>query len=139
MIMVEKIKSTIGSLENKLITILGIAFKPETDDIRESPAISIIRKLLDEGAKIKAFDPEAMENAKKIYPELSIEYCMDVTSACKASDCIVLVTEWQEFLNLDFMKLKEIVQTPVFIDLRNAYTPSYIKDLGFSYKGVGRK
>lgn len=139
MIMFKKIKSAIGNLENKVITILGIAFKPETDDIREAPAISIIKILLENGVKIKAFDPEAMENAKKIHPDLAIEYYSDMYSACENSDCIVLVTEWKDFLNLDFLKLKSIVRTPIFVDLRNAYVPSYVKNLGFLYRGVGRK
>ena len=139
MIMVEKIKDAVGSLENKVITILGIAFKPETDDIREAPAISIIKILLENGVKIKVFDPEAMENTKKTHPDLNIKYCRDIYSACKDSDCIVLVTEWKDFMNLDFAKLKSIVRTPIFVDLRNAYTPSFVKDLGFLYKGVGRK
>ena len=137
--MFKKIKDTIGSLENKVITILGIAFKPETDDIREAPAINIIKLLLENGVRIKAFDPKAMENAKKTYPELEIEYCRELYSACEDSDCIVLVTEWQEFIDLDFSKLKAIVRTPIFIDLRNAYMPSFVKNLGFIYKGVGRK
>lgn len=139
MIMFEKIKNTIRSLENKVVTILGIAFKPETDDIREAPAINIMKRLLKHGVEIKVFDPEAMENAKKIHPDLDIKYCRDIYSACKDSDCIVLVTEWKDFTNLDFTKLKAIVRTPIFIDLRNAYMPSYVKNLGFLYKGVGRK
>lgn len=138
-IMFEKIKGVVGNLENKVITILGIAFKPETDDIREAPAISIMKILLENGAKIKAFDPEAMENSKKAHPDLDIEYCRDIYSACEDSDCIVLVTEWKDFLDIDFSKLKSIVRTPVFVDLRNAYKPSFIKNLGFLYKGVGRK
>ena len=139
MIMFEKIKNTIGSLQNKVITILGIAFKPETDDIREAPAINIMKMLLENGVKIKAFDPEAMENAKKAHPDLDIKYCRDIYSACEDSDCIVLITEWEDFTNLDFLKLKSIVRTPIFIDLRNAYMPSFVKNLGFLYKGVGRK
>jgi UDPglucose 6-dehydrogenase len=138
-IMFEKIKGIVGNVENKVITILGIAFKPETDDIREAPAISIMKILLENGAKIKAFDPEAMENTKKIHPDLDIQYCSDIYSACENSDCIVLVTEWKEFLNLDLLKLKSIVRTPIFVDLRNAYMPSYVKNSGFLYKGVGRK
>jgi UDPglucose 6-dehydrogenase len=138
-IMVEKIKNTIGSLENKSITILGMAFKPGTDDIREAPAISIMKILSDNGASIKGYDPEAMENVKKAQPELSVEYCSDVYSACEDSDCIVLVTEWEAFRNLDFLKLKAIVRTPIFIDLRNTYVPDYVKSFGFLYMGVGRK
>ena len=138
-IMVEKIRNTIGSLESKSITILGIAFKPGTDDIREAPSISIMRILSDNGANIKAYDPEAMENAKKLHPDLSVEYCSDVYSACEGSDCIVIVTEWQDFKNLDFLKLKTIVRTPILIDLRNVYVPSYVKNFGFLYMGVGRQ
>ena len=139
MIMVEKIKSIMGSLADKTITILGIAFKPETDDIREAPAINIMKSLLEGGAKIKAFDPEAMENTKKIHPDLDIQYCEDIYSACQNSDCIVLVTEWKDFLSLNFIELKSIVRTPTFVDLRNAYMPSSVENLGFLYKGVGRK
>jgi UDPglucose 6-dehydrogenase len=139
MMMFEKIKNTLSSLENKVVTILGIAFKPETDDIREAPALNIMKLLLENGVQIKAFDPEAMENAKKAHPDLAIRYCNELYSACEESDCIVLVTEWQDFMNLDFLKLKSIVRTPIFIDLRNAYTPSYVENLGFLYKGVGRK
>lgn len=138
-LMFEKIKKTIGDIENKTITILGIAFKPETDDIREAPAIKIITMLLYNGAKIKAYDPEAMMNAKKAYTDASIEYCSDVYSACEGSDCIVLVTEWKEFSNLDFLRLKSIVRTPAIVDLRNIYEPGYVKSFGFSYEGVGRK
>lgn len=137
-IMFQKIKSTIGDFENKTITVLGIAFKPETDDIREAPAISIIKMLLDNRAKVKTFDPKAMENAQKAYTDYSIEYCSDVYSACEDSDCIVLVTEWKDFKSLDFSRLKSIVRTPVFIDLRNVYESSYVKNFGFLYKGVGR-
>lgn len=137
-IMFEKIKNTVGNLENKTITILGIAFKPETDDIREAPAISIIKMLLYNGAKVKAFDPKAMGNAQKAYPDFSIEYCSDIYSTCEDSDCIVLATEWKDFMNLDFSRLKSIVRTPVFIDLRNIYEPGYVKSIGFLYKGVGR-
>jgi UDPglucose 6-dehydrogenase len=139
MMMFEKIKNTLGSLQNKVVTILGIAFKPETDDIREAPAINIMKLLLENGVQIKAFDPEAMENTKKAHPDLAIMYCNELYSACEDSDCIVLVTEWQDFMNLDFLKLKSIVRTPIFIDLRNAYMPSDVKGLGFLYKGVGRK
>ena len=138
-IMFEKIKKTIGDIENKTITILGIAFKPETDDVREAPAIKIIRLLLDNGAKIKAYDPEAMVNAEKVYPDFSVEYCSDVYSACEGSDCIVIVTEWKDFAGLDFLRLKSVVRNPAFVVLRNIYEPDYVKSFGFSYKGVGRK
>jgi len=138
-IMVDKIINTVDGVRSKTITILGIAFKPETDDIREAPALEIIKGLIENGARIKAFDPEAMENAKEAFCNPFIEYCSDIYSACENSDCIVLVTEWKEFMDLDFARLKAIVHTPVFIDLRNVYAPSLVKNLGFLYKGVGRK
>ena len=137
--MVRKIRKTVGNLENKVITVLGIAFKPETDDIRESPSLYIIKTLLEGKAVVKLFDPQALDNAKKYYPELSVQYCKDEYSACEGSDCIVLATEWEQFKNLDFQRLKGIVNKPVFIDLRNVYIPSIVKDSGFSYEGVGRK
>lgn len=137
--MTEKISNALGGLKNHNITILGTSFKPETDDIRESPALSIIKSLLDKKASIKVFDPKAMENMKKEYPQLHLKYCKDVYSACAHSDCIVLVTDWEEFTELDFEKLKVLVRKPIFIDLRNAYEPSYVKSYGFYYEGVGRK
>lgn len=136
--MVRKIRKIAGKLENRVITILGIAFKPETDDIRESPAVYIIKALSEEKAIIKVYDPAAMDNLKKHFPELTIQYCDDVYSACEGSDCVVLVTEWDQFKNLDFPRLKEILNTPVFIDLRNVYNPSEIKKSGFVYEGIGR-
>lgn len=138
-LMFNKIKKAVGKLENKTITILGIAFKPETDDIRDSPAIWVIKELLDKRANVKVYDPKAMPNAKKNYPLLDIHYCNCIDSACRDSDCIVLFTEWEEFRNLDFIRLKSIVKTSVLIDLRNMYEPEYVKNAGFTYQGVGRK
>lgn len=138
-IMVEKLKKLLFNIDNKVITILGVAFKPETDDIREAPAIKIIKQLLQNGCNIKAYDPEALENLKKFYPDLNIEYCRDAYSACTGSDCIVLVTDWAEFKSLDFTKIKSLINTPALLDLRNIYNADYIKSLGFVYEGVGRK
>lgn len=137
--MVKKISDALGGLENREIAILGIAFKPDTDDIRESPALSIIHSLLDKKASIRVYDPKALENLKKECPSLNLKYCRDTYSACAHSDCIVLATDWKEFSELDFKKLKSIVRKPVFLDLRNVYEPSYVKNAGFYYEGVGRK
>lgn len=137
-IMTEKIKRTVGNLENRIITILGISFKPDTDDIREAPSIPIIKELLDSGAVVKVYDPKAMENLKKLYPGLAVTYCPDIDSACTESCCIVLVTEWKEFCVLDFNGLKSIVRERVLLDLRNVYDPSYVRGHGFYYEGVGR-
>lgn len=136
--MVEKISAASDPLEKSTITILGVAFKPETDDIRESPSIAIIKDLLERKAQIRVYDPKALGNMKKQYPELAVAYCDSVLSACKGSDCIVLVTEWKEFTLLDFKKLKSIMKRPVFLDLRNVYLPEPIRAHGFYYEGVGR-
>lgn len=137
-IVFDKIQKIIGSLEDKNITILGAAFKPETDDIRESPSIPIIKALLYFDASIKLYDPQAMENFKFSYPSLNIEYCNDLYSACTGSDAIILITEWEEFKKIDFNILNKIVNNHIFIDLRNVYEPNYIKENGFIYEGVGR-
>lgn len=137
-IILDKIRKTIGLIEDKNITILGLAFKPETDDIREAPSIPIIKTLLDLNASIKVYDPQAMENVKHDYPNLNIEYCNDLYSASINSDAIILITEWEEFKSIDFNMLNKIVKNHIFIDLRNVYDPGIIKAYGFIYEGVGR-
>lgn len=137
--MTEKIENAAGKdLAGKTVTVLGLSFKPGTDDIRESPAVQIIEDILDRKAIVKAYDPAAMERLKKERPELDICYCEDIYSACAGSDCIVLVTEWEEFSTLDFDRLKQMVKKPVLLDMRNVYTPSDVKSFGFYYEGVGR-
>ena len=136
-LMVEKIKHLLKDLKSKTIGILGLAFKQNTDDIRESSSIDIIKILLKGGAKIKCFDPLAMENAKKILPD--IVYCENEYDAAQGSDALVIATEWNQFRNLDLNKIKKLLKTPIFIDLRNLYEPSQVKSLGFVYEGVGRK
>ncbi len=138
-LMYEKIKDALGDLKGKVITILGIAFKPGTDDIRETPSIPIIKLLLEDGAIVKVFDPIAMDNTRLQFPELDVVYCDDLYSACTDSYCVVLVTEWREFQEIDFIKLKFIMKMPIFIDLRNVYDPKYVKSFGFYYRGVGKK
>jgi UDPglucose 6-dehydrogenase len=135
---VQKIINAVGKPENKTFTLLGLAFKPETTDIRESSSIFIAEQLLRFGGKIRAYDPKAMENMKKLHPGLAIEYCDDAITACKGSDCIIIATEWEQFRGIDFNIVKEIVNKPVLIDLRNMFEPGYIKDCGFSYTGIGR-
>lgn len=135
---VKKIKRALGTLKNKSIAVLGASFKPDTDDIRESPSIKIIKKLLKKKAKINLTDPIALDNVKALYPNLKARYFNNAYDACTKSDCIVLVTEWEDFKNLDFTYLKSIVHTPLIIDLKNVYEPDYIRSLGFIYIGVGR-
>jgi len=136
-LMVEKIKHHLGDLKGKTIGILGLAFKQNIDDIRKSPAIDIIQLLLKEGAIIKCFDPLAMDNTKKILPHLT--YCQDEYETAKASDALVIATEWNQFRNLDLLKIKKLLKSPILLDLRNLYEPEKVKSLDFIYEGVGRK
>ena len=136
-LMVEKIRHQLKDLKGKTIGILGLAFKQNTDDIRESSSIDIIKILYREGAKVRCFDPLAMENAKKILPD--INYCENEYDAAQGGDALVIATEWNQFRNLDLGKIKKLLKTPIFIDLRNLYESSQVKALGFIYEGVGRK
>ncbi len=135
-LMVEKIKRHIGDIKGKTIGILGLAFKQNTDDIRKSPSIDIIKLLLKEGAKIKCFDPLAMKNTRKILPDLT--YCQDEYNAAQNSHILVILTEWNQFRNIDLSKIKKLLKTPVLLDLRNLYEPEKVRSLGFIYEGVGR-
>ena len=135
---VRKLKEIYGNLSGKNIGILGLAFKPNTDDMRLAPSIDIINALHKEGANIKAYDPEAMENAKKIFKDVSITYCDNSYEVAKDSDAIVIVTEWNEFKYLDLFKIKDLMKDNVIIDGRNIYDRKKIEKLGFKYKAVGR-
>ena len=137
--MVQKAVKAMGGIEDKRIALLGLSFKPGTDDIRESPALSVLDRLLAGKARISVYDPQAMKTLKKERPDIGIRYCRDPYSACLNSECIMLLTEWKEFAGLDFNRLKSIVRKPVFLDLRNLYDPDYVKSYGFYYEGVGRK
>jgi len=134
--MVEKIQEKVGDFRGKTIGILGLSFKPNTNDIRESSSIVIIGDLLAMGAKVKAFDPAAMDEAKAVVPE--VEYGKDAYDVAKGSDALVLATEWNQFRRLDLQRIKTLLKRPIFIDLRNVYDPDQMKRLGFDYCGVGR-
>jgi len=134
--MVVKIQEKVGDLRGKTIGILGLSFKPNTNDIRESSSIAIIKDLLAMGAKVKAFDPAAIDEAKAILPE--VEYGRDPYDVAEGADALVLATEWNQFRRLDLQRLKTLLKTPIFIDLRNVYEPDQMKRLGFNYCGVGR-
>ena len=134
--MVEKIKEMVGGLKGKTIGILGLSFKPNTNDIRESSSIAIIQGLLQIGAKVKAFDPAAMEEAKAVLPK--VEYGQNAYDVANGADALVLVTEWNQFRRLDLLRIKTLLKEPNFIDLRNVYDAAHMKKLGFRYCGVGR-
>ncbi|MEE8574658.1 MAG: UDP-glucose/GDP-mannose dehydrogenase family protein [Thermodesulfobacteriota bacterium] len=136
-LMVDKIKQMTGPLEGKKIALLGLTFKPNTDDLRESPAIDIAQALIREGALISAYDPVAMELAGAVLPP-SVTYAGDAYEAASGTDALVILTEWNEFRKLDLVKLKGIMASPTVIDLRNVYNPASMKELGFNYTSVGR-
>lgn len=121
-----------------MIGILGLAFKPNTSDVRESPAIDIIQALLQKGAKVKAYDPEGMDEFKKAVNSINLTYGMDAYSVVKGVDGLVILTEWNEFRNLDLKEVKKLMAQPLIIDLRNIYEPERMSELGYHYIGVGR-
>ena len=136
--MVQKIRDALGGSEHdKKIAVLGLTFKPETDDMRDSPSLSILPALADKGAIIKAHDPEGVEEAKKILPE-SVEYIDDIYSAVEGTDALVILTEWNQYRGLDLDKIKELMSGNKFIDLRNIYERDMIESKGFEYTCVGR-
>lgn len=134
---VRKIEKAMWVLRNKTIGILGLAFKPNTDDMRFAPSIDIITELQKEGAKIKAYDPEAMQKAKEILSD--VEYCTNPHDVAKDADALVILTEWNEFKELDLKKLKSLMRHALIIDGRNIYNPEELKKDGFAYISIGRK
>ncbi len=133
---IKKIEDLIWIIQGKTVGVLGLSFKPNTDDIRFSPAIDIIKMLQEQGAKIKTYDPQAIKKAEKVLK--NIRFCSDAYEVAKNSDCLVILTEWDEFKKLDLTRIKKLLRQPVVIDGRNIYDPEQMKKLGFIYKGVGR-
>ena len=137
--MVKKIRDALGgSVAGKTIAFLGLTFKPETDDMRESPSISIIPALMEKGAEIRAHDPKGMEEAARYLPE-GVQYVENAYEACSGSHAVVLMTEWNQYRALDLKRVRSLLTEPVFIDLRNVYDAGTMKNLGFRYTGIGRK
>ncbi|HSS45500.1 MAG TPA: UDP-glucose/GDP-mannose dehydrogenase family protein, partial [Thermoanaerobaculia bacterium] len=134
--MIEKIRAVTGALAGKTAAVLGLSFKPETDDIRESPALAVVRDLLAAGAAVRAFDPAAMENARAVLPELT--YARDVYDCVNGADFVLLATEWNEFRALDLEQLGRLLKSKTMIDLRNVYEPKEMRAAGWKYVGVGR-
>jgi UDPglucose 6-dehydrogenase len=125
-----------GQLRGKTIAVLGLTFKPDTDDMREAPSIPLVTGLCDMGDRIRAFDPAGMEQARRELPE--IDYCEDAYSCARGADALVIVTEWVQFRALDLRRLKQEMAQPVIVDLRNIYRREDVEALGFSYTSVGR-
>ena len=136
--MITKIENAIGPLDGKVVGVLGLTFKPNTSDVRESPALDIVKALLNQGAQIRAYDPAGMDEFQKVVNDEKISYWKNAYEAARGAEALVFLTEWNEFRNLDLKKLKEALTKPVILDLRNIYEPERVTDIGFEYMGVGR-
>jgi UDPglucose 6-dehydrogenase len=135
--MARKIRIAIGGGEaGKTLAVLGLAFKPETDDVRDAPALTIISTLLEHGAVVRAHDPAAMREAARVLPD--VKYCSSAYEACEGADALVLMTEWNEYRALDLDRIKVLLKEPIFIDLRNVYPEGMMAEKGFRYHSVGR-
>ncbi len=126
-----------GSVRGKVVAVLGVAFKPNTDDMREAPSLAIVPALQDAGATIRAYDPAAMHEAQPLLPD--VQWCSDAYDAAKGADVLVLITEWNEFRALDFEQLGALMRTRVLVDLRNVYRPDDVRAAGFHYSSIGRR
>ena len=136
-VLVEKMLAHFGDLKGRTFALWGLAFKPRTDDMREAPAIAITEKLLSMGATVRAYDPEAMDTARRVFGD-RISYCSHSYDALDAADALVVVTEWNEFREPDFKRIKQLLKSPVIFDGRNIYSPEMMRGLGFQYFSIGR-
>jgi UDPglucose 6-dehydrogenase len=134
--MARKVSSLVGELRGKTIAVLGLTFKPNTDDMRESPAIPLITALQDMAANVRAYDPAGMQQAKDVLN--GVIFCEDEYECAQGASALVIVTEWEQFRALDFARLKSKMAQPVLIDLRNIYRPDEMARHGFAYESVGR-
>jgi UDPglucose 6-dehydrogenase len=136
--MVKKIREALGGSESgKTVAVLGLTFKPETDDMRDSPSLAIIPNLVDKGAVIHAHDPQGVEEARKLLPE-QVKYFDNIVDVVNGADVVVLLTEWNEYRGLDLAQVKLLMKGEAFVDLRNVYEPERMRDLGFRYMCIGR-
>lgn len=135
---INNVEHVVKKIEDKTFALLGLSFKPDTDDMREAKSIEVIEQLLKRKAKIRAYDPAAMEIAKRIFGK-KIYYAKNAYDAAKDADCTILLTEWREFKSLNMERLRDAMKTPVFFDGRNLYSPDRMKKIGFTYYGIGRK
>jgi UDPglucose 6-dehydrogenase len=133
---VHKLRDLLGTLDRKVLGVLGLAFKPNTDDMREAPSVEFIHLLQSEGARIRAYDPVAMVNADLYLDDVTL--CQDAYEVAQGADALVIITEWNEFKHLSLPRLKEVMRRPIVVDGRNIYDVEQMKALGFTYRGVGR-
>jgi UDPglucose 6-dehydrogenase len=137
-ILLPRIERKLGDLRDKLVGVWGLAFKPKTDDMREAPALTIIAGLLEKGARVKVYDPKAMAQAKHVLGD-RVTWCARGYEAVEGADALVLVTEWNEFREPDFQRIKSLMRTPAIFDGRNIFSPEPLRALGFHYEGIGRR
>lgn len=135
-LLLEKLHDVVGPLRGLTIGVLGLAFKPNTDDMREAPSLRMVAALRKKGAAIRAYDPVAMERAARLAPDVEMQH--DAYAVAHGADALIIATEWNEFRQLDFRRLKKLMKRPVIVDGRNIYEPDELKELGFVYRGVGR-
>ena len=140
-IFVDKIKKALWILKDKTIAVLGLSFKPETDDIREAPSLKVINRLLEEGALLRLYDPQAMKNVKEVIPDQQpqVYYAKSAYDAVEKANALLIITEWSEFGELDLKKIKGLMDNPIIVDGRNIYESAKMRELGFEYYSVGRK
>jgi UDPglucose 6-dehydrogenase len=136
MLVIDLLRGVLEELPGRVIGLLGLAFKPNTDDMREAPSVDIARVLLAAGAEVRAYDPAAIERSRLLLPD--VEYMKDAYDVAAGADALVLVTEWNEFRQLDLVRVKRLMRRPVIVDGRNIYDPAAMKSLGFTYRGIGR-
>jgi len=136
-VLVKKLETHFGSLKGRTIAIWGLAFKPKTDDMREAPAIPIVQTLLEKGAIVQAYDPEAVKSAKAILGP-KVQYAATSYDALRGADALAIITEWHEFREPDFPRMRKLMRTPVIFDGRNIYQPQHMKAQGFIYNSIGR-
>ena len=135
--MAQKVVEACGdSVQGKTIAVLGLTFKPNTDDMRDSPSLSILPALVGAGAQVRAYDPEGMGEAKKLMPHIS--YCGDAYEAMEGADAALILTEWNQFRSLDLDRVKRLLRSPTIVDLRNVYDPLQMQEAGFTYTCIGR-
>jgi UDPglucose 6-dehydrogenase len=137
MLVIDKLRDCLDTLTGSVVGLLGLAFKPNTDDLREAPSLDIAKVLLAAGALVRAYDPAAMEGARRLLP--TIEYLDDAYEVAAGADALVVVTEWNEFRLLDLGRIKKSMRKSVVIDGRNIYDPPVMRGLGFTYRGIGRE
>jgi UDPglucose 6-dehydrogenase len=136
LIVVDRVEEMLGKLQGKTIGLLGLAFKPNTDDMREAPSIDIAQKLIEAGVEVRAYDPVAIDNARGLMPAVTM--FDDPYEMARGSDALLLITEWNEFKQLDLVRIRAVMKTPIIFDGRNVYEPKDVRSLGFTYRGIGR-